>query len=300
MLDAETRLRGATPLPVMTSAGTGLGVRRVRSPRIGTSLGRVGALFLIASNFAFLFAPLFYLVDLSAHVPSSDSWSVALLLLTDPSRVFAIGDLFLLIGGVLLAAAVILLLRSLPRGDRRLPWDAFLWGGATGAALVVWILATMAAQSRARGGIDALAVTGGWSAAAVALLVASLTFAMFAVRVDARPVPRRLTPTPVSRRLAPLLLPPSHRGLAPLRWPLYAFINLAGTTFLAQPEGGDELALMGLVLTIVVLPLLGIVTYRDVKKSFKDWWKVARLWALPTPGPLASGETVLRPPNVAP
>src|SRR3990170_6887110 len=134
-----------------TTRGSGAG--RVPFLQLGASLGRTGASFAIASNFGFLFAPLFYFLDLGAHLDSTSPSDVAVLLLTDPYRVFAIGDLLLLIGGVLLAGAVVLLLPGLLRMERRPPADAFLWGGASASALAAWTVATVYAQSRARGGI---------------------------------------------------------------------------------------------------------------------------------------------------
>jgi hypothetical protein len=260
-----------------TTRGPGAG--KVLFLQLGASLGRAGAGFLIAANFAFLFAPLFYFADLGAHVDSRDSSSVAILLLTDPLRVYAIGDLLGLIGAILLAAAVALLLPALWRFDRRPPTDAFVWGWATVLSLAAWAALTVKAQSRARGGIGAVAATGGWSEAALALLVASVLYVVFTVRVDPKGV---------------------RSGFAPLRWPVLATFTLFGTASLASTGSKDEwIVTFGLGLTIVLLPLLGIVAYRDVMDGFDRWRWVERVSPVPTPSSLAPdpAEPVPPPPQ---
>jgi len=217
---------------------------------------------------------------MSAHLDSTGPSDVAVLLLTDPYRVFAIGDLLLLIGSVLLAVAVVLLLPGLLRVERRPPIDAFLWGGLTASVLASWAIVTVYAQGRARGGIDAVAATGGWTAAAFVLLVASLLYVVFVVRGSGRG---------------------ARRGLAPVRWPLFATISLVGTGFLGQSVRGDErLVIAGLALMIVLLPLLGIVAYRDVAESFERWSRAVRASSTPTHGPLAADAAPFppAPPNV--
>lgn len=202
---------------------------------------------------------------------------VAILLLTDPYRVFAIGDLLLLIGAALLAAAVVLLLIALPRRDPRPPPDTFLWGGASAFCLAAWAVATGYAQSRARGGLDAVAAMGGWSAAALALLAASILYVAFTVRVGGKA---------------------ARGGLVPFRWPVYAAVNLVGTASLASTGSGDEwVVTLGLGLTIVLLPLLGVATYRELMEGFAAWRKVGRIGSVTAAGPPAVLANMPPPPN---
>lgn len=209
---------------------------------------------MIASNFAFLFAPLFYFSDPRAGLNSKEPTTIAFVLVADPHRVFAVGDVLLLIGAVLLSAAVALVLPGLLRPDRRPPKDAFLWGSAAVVAMGAWAVATLAAQSRARGGLSAVVAMGGWSTAALALLVASALYVVFTVRVGGKS---------------------ARRGLAPLRWPVYAALGLVGTAFLKpSPQAGEWVVVVGLGLMIVLLPLLGVMTYLDVRSSFDEWAKM--------------------------
>lgn len=238
--------------------GTTRGLRAGDFPflQLAGSLGHTGAAFLIAANFASLFAPLFYFTNLAAFVDPRDPSAVAVLLFSDPSRLFAVGDLLLLIGAFMMSGAGAFVLLGLPRLSRKVPIDAFILGGASVGGLVAWSVATVLARGGARSGLDAVAAVGGWSNAALLLLVASVLYVAFTVRVD-----------PGAAR----------RGFAPIRWPVFAAINLAGTAAL-RPTGGradEPLAIVGLGLVIVLLPLLGIVTYRDVMESFDKWPKRA-------------------------
>ena len=228
---------------------------------VSVALGRTAAAFLIASNFAFLIAPLVYLLNLLLSpdpgnvVDPSDPTAVALLLASDPRRIFAVGDVLVLVGASLLATAVILVLVSLPRGRVRIPRDAFLFGGATVAAIVAWAVATVYAVSQSRGisGVGGVAATGGWGAAAAGLLAASLLYAGLAVRVD-RAMGWR-------------------RRLSSMAWPVFAVVNLVGSAALASAfrGAGDEVLIVGLALQVVPIPLLGVVAYADLRARFASW-----------------------------
>jgi hypothetical protein len=86
-------------------------------------------------------------------------------------------------------------------------------------------------------------------------------------------------------------------GLVPFRWPVYAAVNLVGTASLASTGGGDEwLVTLGLGLTIVLLPLLGVATYRELMEGFAAWRKVGRLGSVTAPRPTDFVAHVLPPP----
>jgi len=235
--------------------------------QLASSLGRTGAAFLIASNFAFLIAPMFYLLDLGPLMDEANRPAMSVLLFLDPSRIFSIGDVLLLIGAAILAGAIALVLIGLRRAGRHVPIDAFVLGAASLGVSIGWFAASLGAQGGSRGGDDIVAAVGGWSVAALLLLVGSALYVAFAFRVDRRAY---------------------RRGLAPVRWPVFAALSLAGTTVFLVPGIRDEvLATAALAMAIIFLPLLGVVAYRDVMESFEIWPREARV--------AAAGRTVAVP-----
>src|SRR3989304_5120802 len=107
--------------------------------QLASSLGRTGVAFLIASNFAFLIAPMFYLLDLG---PLMDEANRPALVRTGPRR-----------------------------AGRHVPIDAFVLGAASLGVSIGWFAASLGAQGGSRGGDDIVAAGGGWGGAALPLLV---------------------------------------------------------------------------------------------------------------------------------
>ncbi|HYS71112.1 MAG TPA: hypothetical protein VEM95_01700 [Thermoplasmata archaeon] len=227
--------------------------------QVGTPLGRTASAFLIAANFAFLFAPLLYLVNRllnpGAYLDVEDPTNVAFALVTDPYGISAIGDLLVLMGGILLASALALVLLGLRRAVRRPKVDAFLLGGATVACLIGWIAANAYAVSRTRGvsGLDAVAATGGWSVAALLLVLASAAYVVFRIRAGADAPPH----------------PPAR-----FTWTAFAILTLLGSAILAswlRGSGDARVIVLELALRVVPIPLLGVLAYRGLWDDFAAW-----------------------------
>lgn len=256
--------------------------------RVAAPLGRIAAASLIASNFAFLFAPLFYLVNRlvnpGASLDPTDPAAVAFAVLSDPIGMFAVGHLLVLIGSILLACAVGLVLLGLRGSPSRVPLDAFLFGGAAFAGLVGWTAATGYAFGRSGGGagLVTVAATGGWSAGAVSLLAASILYLAFRNRAG---------------------VDTGRRRFDSVMWPAFAAVNLAGTGVLASALGGSgepDLLLFGLALQVILLPLLGIVAYRDLMDTFPAWTRLERTperAVVAGPPPADAGEPMPLPPG---
>ena len=238
--------------------------RRFSFLPLASSLGRTAAAFLIASNFAFLFAPLLYLVNRlvnpSAGLDRGDPGSVAVAVLSDSMGIYTIGEILIVIGGVLLSAALFLVLLGLDRSDRKTRLDAFVVGGAALACIVGWTVATAYAQTLTREmyGLEAMVATGGWSTAAVLLFVASLLYVVFRVRAG---------------------LDTRGRWMIAASWPVFAGVALIGTAVLGSSfrvARDPALFVTALAVEVIVLPLLGIVAYRDLGNGFPAWRKLDR------------------------
>ncbi len=248
-------------------------------------LGRVAAACLVISNFLLLFAPLFWLTNLGgtpAFAPGEDQGRAILAVATDPGFLLQIADLLQVIGAVILAAVFLLLLLGVVRGRGRQPLEAVALGFSTFLLALVLVPVLLIAQAHARGAvgsIDEVAATGGWSVASAILLGLSLAYMAFGMRVDGAVRPRPRTS---------------------FRWPVYAAVNLLGAAVIAAffegaAEGSPnfDAFTLGLVLKVTLVPMLGVLAYRDLYDRFPTWARVA---AAETPRATPAPATVSPPP----
>ena len=250
-------------------------------------LGRVAALCLVVQNFLLLFAPLFWLSSLSgrpALAPAEDQGRAIVAVATDPNFLLQIADLLQVIGLVILAAVLLLLLVGLARGLRRVPLDTSALGFSAFLLALVLVPVLLIAQAHARGtigSIDEVAATGGWSVGSVLLLGISLAYLSFALRVEAGAKPHRLVC---------------------LKWPVYAAVNVLGAVaiagFFEGLAAGDpnfDAFTLGIVLKVTLIPMLGVLAYRDLYDSFPTWARVGAGEG-PTPVPASPAEAPPPPP----
>lgn len=235
------------------------------SPWLGlsSSLGRIAAWFLIGSCVLALFAPLAFLLDIASSIHPQDPGAPLVLLFSDPAHLLEIADLLALVGTGILAAAVFLVLLGLARGERRTPLEAYALGVAAFACLVAWGPTMLASGGLVRApatDVEAAAVTGGWSLAALLLLAGSLAYLFLGLRLE--------------RGRA--------RGVAAFRWPVFAAVNLLGSAVIAAffeaAAGGarDPRAFsFGLAIKVVLVPILGVWAYADLRDRFPAWGRLA-------------------------
>jgi len=138
---------------------------------IGRSVGRVAAGLLIASNFVYLLAPLFYVTSALAgrgqRLDFTDPTSALILLLADTRWILALGDGLVAIGAALVAGAVLCRVLDLRKSSRPAPRDVILLGIVVFAFALGWAVAAGVALGRPRGGgFEAAAALGGGSPAA--------------------------------------------------------------------------------------------------------------------------------------
>ncbi len=225
---------------------------------LGVRLGKVAAACLVAGNFLYLFAPMFYFADLTRFVDTRQASGELVSQVSDPGMLASVADLVLGIGTALLAFALAFLLVGLWRARRRPAGDAFPLG--IGAVVCLAGVPLVAVWTQARAGIgseDAVIALGGWSAGSALLLAASLLFLFFSLRAEGA--------------LKPL-------KLACLLWPVYAVVNVLGAaTFasLIERSGGTganfEAFVAGLALKIILIPVLAVVAYWDLYSRLSDW-----------------------------
>jgi hypothetical protein len=78
---------------------------------------------------------------------------------------------------------------------------------------------------------------------------------------------------------------------------VFATFALFGTASLASTGSKDEwIVAFGLGLTVVLLPVLGIVAYRDLMDSFDGWRKAESARPSSPPGPPEAGLAGAAPP----
>ncbi len=241
-------------------------------------LGRVAAACLVAANFLLLFAPLFWLTGLGG-TPSlappvtglplaADPAHAVLALATDPGFLLTLADILQMAGFAILAGVLLLLLAGLARGPRKVPFDGIALGFVAFVIALVLVPVLVIAQAHARGtigSIDEVAATGGWSVASVLLLGLSLAYLALALRVSTGQ---------------------SRRRLAAYKWPVYAAVNVLGAVAIAGFFGGlaagnpnvDALTL-GLVLKVTLIPMLGVLAYRDLYDGFPAWATIGEVEA---------------------
>ncbi|MBI4417012.1 MAG: hypothetical protein HY557_08515 [Euryarchaeota archaeon] len=228
---------------------------------ISSALGRVAMWFLLAANFALLLAPLFFLANPAETLqPEQAPGGPMLALFSDPSRMLGIADLLAIIGTILFVAALFLILIGMLRGDRRTSLGTFTLGLLVLVCLAAWVPVMLYAQGRATGTlgtVDAVAATGGWSVASAILLAATVLYLLFTRQIDQWAKPIRLST---------------------LRWPVYAAVNLLGTAAIAgffsgaaSGSGNVDAFSLGLALKVTLIPVIGILAYRDMKDRFVLW-----------------------------
>ena len=250
---------------------------------LASRLGRVAIVCLIVENFLLLFAPLAFLVG-----PSSGSARVSvlgslLLVFQDAGFLVNLADLFAVIGFAILAPVLFLVLFGLFKSKRRLPFDTLLLGGAL-ACVVAAIPVKLYAEARGAGSvttIDAVAATGGWSVASGLVLAASILYFLFTLRIEAGTKPLKLSC---------------------IKWPIYAGVRVIGSVafavFFQGLAAGDpnfDAFTLGIVVKTTLVPVLGVLAYRDLLDVFPNW---ARLPVEGAPQPIASA--LAAAPQVAP
>ena len=250
---------------------------------LASRLGRVAIVCLIVENFLLLFAPLAFLVG-----PSSGSARVSvlgslLLVFQDAGFLVNLADLFAVIGFAILAPVLFLVLFGLFKSKRRVPFDTLLLGGAL-ACVVAAIPVKLYAEARGAGSvttIDAVAATGGWSVASGLVLAASILYFLFTLRIEAGTKPLKLSC---------------------IKWPIYAGVSVIGSVafavFFQGLAAGDpnfDAFTLGIVVKTTLVPVLGVLAYRDLLDVFPNW---GRLPIEGAPQPIASAPAAV--PQVAP
>ena len=227
---------------------------------LAAPVGRVATYFLIGGSFLQLFAPLAFLVDLGGRTEPDAPGGSLLLLLSDPGHLLSIGDFVLILGVVILAAAVFLILFAFLRADRKVGFVPFLLGATVLACLAAWVPVMLYAQGRATGtvaSLDAAAATGGWGLASCLMLGASLAYLFLAVRIQNG-----------SGKL----------GLPSFKWPIYGAVGVLGSVAIAGffASGGADLDAfsLGLVLKATLIPFLGVMAFSDLRDRFPAWARV--------------------------
>ena len=227
---------------------------------IAAPVGKIATLFLLVSNFLLLFAPLFFLVDFSSYADPGTRSGSLIMLFADPVRLLAIGNYVAIVGIAILASAMFLILLGLLRADKRPRIEILLLGFASLGCLVTWVPVMVNAQARVQGtaaSVDAVAATGGMGLASGLLLAASLAYLFFTIRLENGAKPRRLRT---------------------FWWPIYGAMNVLGSAVLAGFFQGASLGsgnldafILALTLKVTLIPLLGVVAYRDLRDRF-PWW----------------------------
>ncbi len=239
---------------------------------LASRLGRVAIVCLIVENFLLLLAPLAFLIGSS---PGSFMTSASLLLVfSDAGFLVSLADLFAVIGFSILASVFFLILVGLVRSKRRVPYDTLLLGGAIACAIAV-IPVELYAHARAAGtvaSLDAVAATGGLTAASALILLVSLLYLFFSLRVEGT--------------LKPL-------KFASLKWPVYGAVNVFGSLAIAGFFQGlaagnprTDAFTIGLVVKMTLVPVLGVLAYRDLFDRFPSWARIPVAGAPILPAPV--------------
>ncbi len=259
-------------------------------------LGKVAAACLVVANFLLLFAPLFWLTGLGGtpslapptglELADADPARAIFALATDPGFLLTLADVLQIVGFAILAGVLLLLLAGLARGPGRVPFDGLALGFAAFVIAIVLVPVLAIAQAHARGAIgsiDEVAATGGWSVASVLILGLSLAYLALALRVSAGAERRRL---------------------AAYKWPVYAAVNLLGAVAiagffegLAAGNPNIDAFTLGLVLKVTLIPMLGVLAYRDLYDGFPAW---AGVPAAEAPRTAAPAEAPVPPPAPPP
>jgi hypothetical protein len=227
---------------------------------LASRLGRVAIVCLIVENFLLLLAPLAFLTGLN---PGSFMTTGSLLsVFSDAGFLLSLADLFAVIGFTILAPAFFLILVGLVRSKRRVPYDSLLLGGAIACAIAV-IPVQLYAHARAAGtvaSLDAVAATGGLTAASALILLVSLLYLFFSLRIEGTVKPLKF---------------------ASLKWPVYGAVNVFGSLAiagffqgLAAGSPNMDAFTIGLVVKMTLVPVLGVLAYRDLFDRFPNWARI--------------------------
>jgi len=241
---------------------------------LASRLGRVAIVCLIVENFLLLLAPLAFLTGLN---PGSFMTTGSLLsVFSDAGFLLSLADLFAVIGFTILAPVFFLILFGLVRSKRRVPYDTLLLGGAIACAIAV-VPVELYAHARAAGtvaSLDAVAATGGLTAASALILLVSLLYLFFSLRVEGTVKPLKL---------------------ACLKWPVYGAVNVFGSLAIAGFFQGlaagtprMEAFTIGLVVKMTLVPVLGVLAYRDLFDRFPNWARIPVAGAPILPAPVAA------------
>ena len=240
---------------------------------LASRLGRVAIVCLIVENFLLLFAPLAFLLGLpsGSGIPRVSVFSSLLLVFQDAGFLVNLADLFAVIGFSIFAPVLFLVLFGLIKSKRRIPFDTLLLGSAL-ACVVGAIPAKLYAEAHATGSItsiDAVAATGGWSVASGLILAASIIYLFFTLRIEAGVKPLKLSC---------------------IKWPIYAGVSVVGSVafalFFQGLAAGDpnfDAFTLGIVVKTTLVPVLGVLAYRDLLDVFPNWARLPVEGASPQP-----------------
>jgi hypothetical protein len=121
--------------------------------------------------------------------------------------------------------------------------------------------------------LDAVAATGGLTAASALILAASLLYLFFTLRLEATAKPLKF---------------------ACLKWPIYGAVNVFGSLAiagffqgLAAGSPNMDAFTIGLVVKMTLVPVLGVLAYRDLLDRFPYWGRL--------PAAILPAAAVIRP-----
>ena len=178
------------------------------------------------------------------------------------SRLGRVAFYCLVVENFLLLFAPLAFLLSL-QGSSGFTVSGSLLLGGTLACVAAVIPVELYAHARAAGtvaSLDAVAATGGYTAVSALVLAASLLYLFLTLRVEAGARPLKLSC---------------------LKWPVYGAVNVLGSVLIAGYFQGlaagnpslDALTL-GLVVKMTLVPVLGVLAYRDLLDRFPYWGRL--------------------------
>ncbi len=235
-------------------------------------LGRFGAALLIVQHLLLLLAPLFFLANLKSQLPRGrTTLEEVVALLSAPEQLVSIADLLAIPGIIFLSVALLLAVWGLRSEKAPVSPLIMAFGVAAFLVLILWVPTTLYSQGRASGVIltlDAVAATGGYTVATLAVLIASLLWMAFTLGVK-----------------KDLHLP----GITSYHWPVYAAVSLLGAVaiavfFQSLAAGGpsQDVLLIGVILKATLIPVLGVLAYANLREKF---YTIKRLKFAPREAP---------------
>ena len=248
---------------------------------LGGRLGRVAGGCLVAQNFLYIFAPLFFLLDLGRFVNPRDAGGQFVAQASDAGLFLAVGDIAGMLGFALLATALAALIAghglhdALSRhghrhrqtiGRRARPRSPSSHRRARSVGISDGRVVAATGRGRVHrdrepreagvGTLDSAILAGGWGIGAAVLLCASLAFLAFAL----------IQGGPRDGRLA-----------CPL-WAVFGAVQCLGVApFAAVIEAAGEAdrnpytLTIGLGVRILLLPVLAVLAYRELLERLPGW-----------------------------